>query len=138
MLLAGQTLRQLEAEESAAELLDRVRNDLESRGITADLSAMIAAQVCQHKGNPATALTPDQYEALIEGAALACGVHDDVEIEPESSAGHVREIERMMQAFAGELSKLDESLEVLSAYVRRMRKQPESLPAPVRGDQTLH
>jgi len=44
----------------------------------------------------------------------------------------------MMQAFAGELSKLDESLEVLSAYVRRMRKQPEPSVALARGDQTLH
>lgn len=138
MLFAGRTLRQMEAEENAAEQLDRVRCDLESRGITADLSAMIAVQLCQRKANEPGRLTPDQYEALIEGAALACGVRSNVERAPDSSAGQVREIERMMQAFAGELSKLDESLGVLSTYVRRMRKQPEPSLAGARGDQTIH
>ncbi|MBW1886527.1 MAG: hypothetical protein JRJ58_23580 [Deltaproteobacteria bacterium] len=138
MLLAGRTLRQIEAEERAAKLLDRVSRDLESRGITADLSAMIAVQLCERKRNGDDSLTPDQYEALIDGAALACDVHCDVESDSEASVSQVREVERMMQAFAGELSKLDESLEVLSAYVRRMRKQPKPSVAPVRGDQTLH
>ncbi len=138
MLLAQRTLRQMEDEENAADLLDRVRCDLESRGITADLSAMIAVQLCQRKREGKDTLTPDQYEALIDGAALACDVHCDVETDTEASASQVREVERMMQAFAGELSKLDESLEVLSAYVRRMRKQPEPFVAPARGDQTLH
>ena len=139
VLFAGRTLRQMEAEENAAEQLDRVRSDLESRGITADLSAMIAVQLCQRKANEPSRLTPDQYEALIEGAALACGVRSNFdEPAPDSSADQVREIERMMQAFAGELSKLDESLEVLSTYVRRMRKQPEPPRADARGDHTIH
>jgi hypothetical protein len=138
MLFAGRSLRQMQAEDTATELLDRVRCDLESRGITADLSALIAVQLCEQKRNGSETLTPDQYEALIDGAALAYGVQCEVETDADASADQVREIERMMQAFAGELSKLDESLEVLSAYVRRMRKQPESALAPVRGDQTLH
>jgi hypothetical protein len=182
MLLAERSLRQMEAEEHTTKILDQVRCDLESRGITADMSAMIAVQVCQRKGSDKDTLTPDQYEALIDGAALACGVHGDAErdlqadlqaelqpdlqadLQPdlecadpredhlefqsnlerdreadhESSSSQVREIERMMQAFAGELSKLDESLGVLSAYVRRMRQQPDSPPVPEKGDQTLH
>ncbi len=77
VLFAGRTLRQMEAEDTAAELLDRVRCDLENRGITADLSAMIAVQLCQQRRNGGETLTPDQYEALIEGAALACGVRSN-------------------------------------------------------------
>ena len=38
----------------------------------------------------------------------------------------LQEIERMMHAFAGELCKLDETLDVLSAYVRRMRTSSSS------------
>jgi len=71
MLLAGRTLRQIEAEESAAKLLDRVSRDLESRGITADLSAMIAVQLCERKRNGDDSLTPDQYEAIATSRATA-------------------------------------------------------------------
>lgn len=134
-LFAGRTLRQIKTEESATELLDRVRCDLQGRGIAADLSDKLAVQVCQRKDREA--LSPEQYEALIDGAALACGVYCDVETDSAASASQVREIERMMQAFAGELGKLDESLEVLATYVRRMRRHPAPT-LPVRENQTLH
>jgi len=44
----------------------------------------------------------------------------------------VREVERMLGAFAEELDKMDEVLAVLAATVRRMR----SVAAP--GDETVH
>ena len=135
MILAGQALRRVRVEDGV-EFFDRVRGDLLLRGIDEDLSGRIAAQLCEQ--HSCDELSSEQYEAMIDGASLACGVGCDTNSDSQSSVVRVREIERMMQAFAGELSKLDESLEVLSTYVRRMRKQPESPVVPVRGDQTLH
>jgi hypothetical protein len=67
-------------------------------------------------------LGPDPGAALIEGAALA------LKIKTGSGGAGSRgavvelvEVERLMGAFSGELAKLDEVLEVLAAYVRRMR-----------------
>ena len=47
----------------------------------------------------------------------------------------IQELERLMSSFAGELSKLDESLEVLAAHLRRMRTQ---MDGPGRPGRTLH
>ncbi len=93
-------------------------------------------QLCERHG--CRSLPTRQYEALIDGAVLASGVHCEVEGDSADSGDRVREIERMMQAFAGELAKLDETLEVLATYVRRMRTEQPEQPVAVRGDQTLH
>ena len=42
---------------------------------------------------------------------------------PPQAATELREIERLMDAFVGELSKLDEILDVLTAHVDRMRSR---------------
>lgn len=132
MILAGRVLRHVEAAEGA-EFLDRVRCDLRQRGVAEDLSGKIAAQLCRrHDRN---ALSEEQYEAMLVGATLACGVHCDTDNVSQASVGRVRDIERMMQAFAGELAKLDESLEVLATYVQRMRNRPA---LAVRENETLH
>ncbi len=51
----------------------------------------------------------------------------------QRSARDVREVERLLGAFSGELEKLDEVLEVLSAYAHRMRSKPSKSPR-----RTLH
>ena len=98
-------------------LPQRLQRGLEARGIEADLRERLFDQLSQQ----AVGMSTSQFEALLDGAALACGAQHGSEEEFVDNPEQVREIERMMQAFAGELSKLDESLEVLAAYVRRMR-----------------
>ena len=56
-----------------------------------------------------------------------------MEARVERSLRDVREVERLLGAFSGELEKLDEVLEVLAAYAQRMRPQPAK-----RERRTLH
>lgn len=138
MVLAGQVLQRVADEDHAANWLDRVMRDLEARGLSREDAERLALQLC--KARRFEEMTPDRYESLLDGVSLACNACEvDAEHAPEpaESVGRVREIERMMQSFAAELSKLDESLEVLSAYVRRMREQPAARPRGV-GSKTLH
>ena len=97
---------------------------LEARGLDSSLSETL----CEQLHGQAVGMSADEREALLDGAALAFDVRnrDDNEFVP--SATQVREIERMMQAFSGELSKLDESLELLAAYVRRMKTPVRDTP----------
>jgi len=61
--------------------------------------------------------------ALIRGGALALAMLGEGQAQAERSLRDVREVERLLGAFTGELEKLDEVLEVLSAYAQRMRPQ---------------
>jgi hypothetical protein len=67
---------------------------------------------------------------LIRGAVLASEVQAEVQAYVDRNMRDVREVERLLGAFSGELEKLDEVLEVLSAYAQRMRTQPVK---PARG-----
>ena len=134
MIIAGRALQQVEAEESV-EFLNRVRSDLQRSGVDEKLSRKIAAQLCEQGCRDE--LSAEQYAAMIHGASMACGVHCGTETTTQDNFGRVREVERMMQAFAGELAKLDESLEVLATYVQRMRQR--SLPhLATNKNETLH
>lgn len=150
MIATRQALQQVEVQEGA-EFLERVRGDLQLRGVNEEVSDEIARRLCeQHSDAP---LSIEHYEAMLDGASLACGVDREAndggkvedlgkdfgedEVGNRDSVVRVREIERMMQNFAGELSKLDESLEVMATYVRRMRNR--SAPKLVtRKNETLH
>lgn len=142
MLLAQRTLRSVEAAEKREAFCERISGDLAARGVSPALCESVAREL----GNRARfdSLTAEAYDAMIEGAVLACGVREPVELAAPSEAAdpaQIREIERMMEAFSGELHKLDESLELLSAYVQRMRKKPQPAPpaeAVNRGRHTLH
>jgi len=143
MVLAQQTLKRVEATERREAWHMRIRSDLMDRDIAAPLCDSIARELVARARFDS--LTHEAYEAMIEGAVLACGARapqpSEVVPSDQEDPSRVREIERMMEAFAGELHKLDESLEVLSAYVQRMRKapQPDREPeSPHRGRQTLH
>ncbi|MFK7895869.1 MAG: hypothetical protein AB8G23_08545 [Myxococcota bacterium] len=62
--------------------------------------------------------------ALIQGAVAATELQADAKATVERNMRDVREVERLLGAFSGELEKLDEVLEVLSAYAQRMRAKP--------------
>ena len=139
-ILAGQVLQQVEEGEREIQWVDRVCEDLQARGLPRERAERVATQLTE--GRRWDALSPDQYESLLDGASMSFEADAEDTHSPLASgdaANHeqVREIERMMQAFSGELTKLDESLEVLSAYVRRMREQPAAKRRKV-GSKTLH
>ena len=135
LILDGRVLEEVEPKEREGHCLDRVSADLEARGVSPGRAAQLASQLSQ--GKSWERLSPEEYEALLDGASVTAAPEQGVAPTGEENVEQVREIERMMQAFAGELAKLDESLEVLSAYVRRMREQPAVKPRSV-GRQTLH
>jgi hypothetical protein len=72
------------------------------------------------------------YDELGRGSArtmiLTAAAAVEVQAEAYTQVGRnlkdVKEVERLLGAFGGELEKLDEVLEVLSAYAQRMRNQP--------------
>ena len=70
---------------------------------------------------------------LIRGATLAFEAQADLQASVERNLRDVREVERLLGAFTGELEKLDEVLEVLAAYAQRMRTKPTKAPR-----RTLH
>ena len=78
-------------------------------------------------GERAPKLGPEPTRWLVEGVRLALegAVHAGsppariAQAEPRTES--LQELERLMGGFAGELTKLDELLEVLAAYVKRMR-----------------
>lgn len=66
--------------------------------------------------------------ALIRGAAIAVEAQAAMQADVERNMRDVREVERLLGAFSGELEKLDEVLEVLSAYAQRMRAKRSKAP----------
>ncbi len=113
--------------------LARVRADLERMGVHGAAGDRLARRL--------TALAPrlahDGYEAALAGAALAHGVARGEREEARRSVRDLKEIQRLVGAFADELQKLDEAMGILSAYVQRMRTR--AAPAPTASKKaTLH
>ena len=91
----------------------RIRADLESKGIAPEFSEPVA----NHLADVAPDFSSSEYEPVLDGVAVAYGV-----LRQECSAGDdVKEIRRLMLNFARELHKLEEGLQILSAYLQRMR-----------------
>jgi len=67
-------------------------------------------------------------EPLLRAAAMAVRIQAEAHAEVQRNLRDVKEVERLLGAFSGELEKLDEVLEVLSAYAQRMRAQPAKKP----------
>ncbi len=95
----------------------RICADLAERGVAPEfcdaLSERLATQV--------TSFENSTYLPLLDGVAAAYGVHSETTEALANRLRELGEIERLMSAFAGELSKLDEVLSVLTAHVGRMR-----------------
>ena len=98
---------------------ERIREDLESLGVSPSFSAPVAERLEPRSPELGT----DAYAAAIGAAAAAwevCGR------DSELLAGHSRdvdEIRSLMDGFAGELRKLEEGLRIVSAYVLRMHRK---------------
>jgi hypothetical protein len=72
--------------------------------------------------------------AFVDGIAAGWHASSETRARLDRTVSDIKEVERLMGAFTGELSKLDEVLEVLAAYVRRMRTSK----AESSQGQTLH
>jgi hypothetical protein len=94
-----------------------IREDLERRGVPTDFSGSVSARLAEIAGD----LSASEYAAVLEGVAVAYGVHR--QRETRNAREESKEIHRMVQDFAVELKKLDEGLRILSAYLVRMRER---------------
>jgi len=119
------------------EMIDRPRMDQQAisaallgRGASREFGESISEQLEPRLA----ALDPEACDAVLDGVAMAFVMQQEKNHQLARSLKGLREVERMMGAFSGELSKLDEVLEVLSAYVRRMRSSGGSEAA----DRVLH
>jgi hypothetical protein len=82
----------------------------------------------------APSLGEDGMRAALAGVAAAHDVHRLGEQALQRSARDLQEIQRLLSAFAEEMTKLDEALRILSAYVQRMRTRAR----PPAGPRVLH
>jgi hypothetical protein len=96
---------------------DQIRLDLEQRGIEGEWLDGVVEGLYRN----AARCDARDYEQLLAGIGLACRSLADSRREFSAHQRDLREMERLMGAFSGELGKLDEVLEVLAAYARRMR-----------------
>ena len=106
----------------------------EARIAAAGVSREWAARLAPGLAASQQELGRGSSSALIRGAALAVALQAESQAQAERNLRDVREVERLLGAFSGELEKLDEVLEVLAAYAQRMRPQaPTGTPR-----RTLH
>jgi hypothetical protein len=130
----------LDDRETAAALMCA---ELEARGVAHAVAQRVAAELAVSFA----ALPPDAYERALAGVVAACeasGTEEGAAHAPEprtaqvrETARRLRELQHLMSGFLGELAKLDEALEVLAAYLRRMRQSAKAGPASP-GGQVLH
>jgi hypothetical protein len=115
--------------EAGAGVRDRLRRDLEARGVDplfADAVLTRVALVSSEASEPS-------WEAIVEGVEVAYRVHRNGQESLRRSLRDLSELSRLVEDFGGELKKLDEGLKMLAAYLSRMRKQVCS-----EGRQILH
>jgi hypothetical protein len=95
---------------------ERVRSDLEDRGVDPEFSRPAAERL--------VAIAPDlstlEYAAILDGVSAAYGVHREISGSSDARSRDGKELQRLMDGFTGELRKLDEGLQILSAYLVRM------------------
>ena len=100
----------------------------EARLVEEGVSLEWAARLAQRLAPLQRELGIASSESLIRGAVAAVEIQAEAQAHVERNMRDVREVERLLGAFSGELEKLDEVLEVLAAYAQRMRAQPNRGP----------
>ena len=119
----------LDGVEAGAEVRDRLRRDLEARGVDPLFADAVLTRVALVSSD-ASELS---WEAIVEGVEVAYRVHRNGQESLRRSLRDLSELSRLVDDFGGELKKLDEGLKMLAAYLSRMRKQVCS-----EGRQILH
>ena len=109
-----------------------IREDLEKLGVAPEFSRSVSERLERFSAE----LTPDTYDAVLSGVAMAYGAHRKGLGRFKKTARDLDEVQRLMSGFSSELRKLDEALRTLAAYVARMRRQTSKRTVPER--RTLH
>jgi hypothetical protein len=95
---------------------ERVRSDLEDRGIDPEFSRPVARQLVAIVQD----LSDPEYAAILDGVSAAYGAYRKISGLNDVQFRHGNELQRLMEGFTGELRKLDEGLQMLSTYILRM------------------
>ena len=104
----------------AARVRDRIRSELEQRGVSPELAGALALRLEQ----VVTVLGASGCEAVCAAALAASDTPCALPPAPLARSAHeLDEIQRLMGAFVGELRKLDEALQLLGTYLARIRDQ---------------
>ena len=104
---------------------EQITCELEHRGVPRGVSRAMANRLI---GSVAK-LDPASYAAALDGAAASRSGQCADPRAVERSEKDLEHIEYLMQGFAAELRKLEESLRVISAYVTRMHDTAKPPPA---------
>jgi hypothetical protein len=98
-------------------LQEQLRAGLEARGVSSDFSDALARRLALRFRDR----EPGEIKAALDGIATAYALEARSHEDLDHHLRELRSLEHLMKGFVGELEKLDEALEVLAAYVRRMR-----------------
>ena len=96
--------------------LERLRRDLEARGIDPIFVDAVVARLRRRSGREAGA-----HAAILDGVAAAYRAHQKGQENLRRSLRDLTEMSRVMEDFGAELRKLDEALKMLTAHLGRMR-----------------
>ena len=96
---------------------EQIRLDLESRAVGSELAQEVAERLEPRLAEE----KPEVYAAMLDGVAVAWELGATGCEDWSRQLRDLQELERLMGNFVGELSKVDEALQVLGAYLRRMR-----------------
>lgn len=98
---------------------EHIQRDLESLGVSSAFSLAVAERISVL----ANELDSETYAAVLDGVAVAFDAYRGDCEAIEDRARDIDEIQRLMKGFAGELRKLEEGLQIVSAYVLRMHNK---------------
>jgi hypothetical protein len=109
---------------------ERVRRDLERRGVDAAFAETLLPRVEELRGS----LPAGAYAGVLAGVSLAYAAYREAHARSVGDGQeHANEFQQLMRSFNGELQKLDEALQLLFAYLQRMRSS-----TPRKPDDTVH
>ena len=120
---------ELEACSHEEETSDSIESELVERG----LDEAFAREIAERLAPIAEELPEFQFDAVLSGVVLAFGVHRRCLEALQKTTRDLDEMQQLLGSFGGELQKLDEALELLSAYAARLKVQTKP-----EGDPTLH
>ena len=100
---------------------DEIQQALVQRGLPELLAGMLAERASLQ----ASELGASAQEAYLDGIALAFSLQESAGAALARNLQGLREVERIMGAFSGELGKLDEVVGVLNTYVHRLKSSSQ-------------
>lgn len=100
---------------------EEIQQALVQRGLPELLAGMLAERASLQ----AAGLEASAQEAYLDGIALAFSLQESAGAALARNLQGLREVERIMGAFSGELGKLDEVVGVLNTYVHRLKNSSQ-------------